>query len=124
LHPLTFSVFVVNNFRIPGTADLIAYLEQIPACLTQLPRLPDGLASYQVIVVDPFHIKANELHRLQQFAAQVEAAWGLHPRSQETEVQHASSGLFKKMLVLNVKSVCCYQITPTDMECACQMLSM
>jgi hypothetical protein len=57
----------MNNFRIPGTADLIAYLEQTPACLTQLPRLPDDLASYQVIVVDPFDIKVNELHRLQQF---------------------------------------------------------
>jgi predicted dehydrogenase len=67
LHPLTFSVLIVNNFRIPGTADLIAYLEQTPACLTQLPHLPDDLSSYQVIVVDPFHIKANKLHRLQQF---------------------------------------------------------
>ncbi len=68
LCPLTFAVLVVNNFQIPGTADLIAYLEQTPACPTQLPQLPDDLASYQVIVVDPFHIKANELHRLQQFA--------------------------------------------------------
>ena len=69
MHPLTFSVLVVNNFQIPGTADLIAYLEQTPACLTQLPDLPDDLTSYQVIVVDPFHMEANELHRLQQFVA-------------------------------------------------------
>jgi hypothetical protein len=29
--------------------------------------MPDGLASCQVIVVDPFHIKVYELRRLQQF---------------------------------------------------------
>jgi hypothetical protein len=35
--------------------------------VTLLPDLPDDLTSYQVIVVDPFHIKTSELHRLQQF---------------------------------------------------------
>jgi len=69
LHQLSFSVLVVNNFRSPGTPDLIAYLEQTPACLTQLPHLPDDLTSYQVIIVDPFHLEANELQRLQQFVA-------------------------------------------------------
>jgi predicted dehydrogenase len=69
LHPLTFSILFVNNLRNPGAADLITYLGQTSACVTQLPHLPDNLTSYQVIVVDPFHIKANELHRLQQFVA-------------------------------------------------------
>ena len=59
----------MNNFQIPGTADLIAYLEQTPACPTQLPQLPDDLASYQVIVIDPFHLESDELQRLQQFVA-------------------------------------------------------
>jgi hypothetical protein len=67
LCPLTSAVKVVKNFQIPGTADLIAYLEKNHACLTQLPSLPDDLGSCQVIVVDPFHIKVFELHRLQQF---------------------------------------------------------
>ena len=69
MHPLTFSVLFVNNFQIPGIPDLIAYLEQTPACLIQLSNLPDDLASYQVIVADPFHMEANELQRLQQFVA-------------------------------------------------------
>jgi hypothetical protein len=39
LHPLSFSVLLVNNFQIQGTADLIAYLAKTPARLTQLPDL-------------------------------------------------------------------------------------
>jgi predicted dehydrogenase len=69
LRTLTFSVLYVNPFQCPGTADLIAYLEQTPVDLTQLPNLPDDLTPYQVIIVDPFQIDANELHRLQQFVA-------------------------------------------------------
>ncbi len=69
LHQLTFSVLYVNNFLSPGTPDLIAYLDETPACLTQLPHLPDNLTPYQVIVVDPFHIEANGLQSLQQFVA-------------------------------------------------------
>jgi len=69
LRQSTFSVLIVNNFRIQGVRDLITYLDETPACLTQLPHLPDDLASYQVIVVDPFSIQANELQRLQQFVA-------------------------------------------------------
>jgi hypothetical protein len=59
----------MNNFRSTGIPDLLAYLEQTPACLTQLLHLPDDLTTYQVIVVDPFHMEANELQRLQQFVA-------------------------------------------------------
>ena len=69
MHPLTFSILFVNNLRNPGAADLITYLGQTSACVTQLPHLPDNLTPYQVIVVDPFHIKANELHRLQKYVA-------------------------------------------------------
>jgi predicted dehydrogenase len=45
--------------------------------VTQLPYLPDDLTSYQVIVVDPIHIKANELHRLQHFVTTGGACLGI-----------------------------------------------
>lgn len=69
MYPVKFSVLYVDNFRIPGAPDLIAYLEQTSACLTQLSHLPDDLTPYPVIIVDPFHMEANEVQRLQQFIA-------------------------------------------------------
>ena len=63
------AILFVDNFQVAGRTDLISYLEQTPTHLTQLPHLPDDLASYQVIVVDPFHLEAKELQTLEQFVA-------------------------------------------------------
>lgn len=69
MNHLAVSTLFVDNFQISGKADLIAYLGQTPTRLTQLPNLPAELSSYQVIVIDPFLVEANDLKRLEQFVS-------------------------------------------------------
>ena len=108
----TFSVLIVNNFRIQGVRNLIAYLDDTPACLTQLPHLPDDLASYEVIVIDPFSLQANELQRLQQFIAAGGGCLGITSTVPIDDSAAALFGALPERLVLNVKFVSCSQIAP------------
>jgi predicted dehydrogenase len=79
LHHVEISILFVSNFQVPARTDLIAYLEQTPTRLAQLSHLPDDLASYQVIIVDPFDLEPNNLQKLKQFVAAGGSCLGITP---------------------------------------------
>jgi predicted dehydrogenase len=79
LHLKEISTLIVNNFQVPGSTDLIAYLEQTPTQLTQLSQLPDDLSAYRVVIVDPFHLEPNKLQKLKQFVASGGSCLGITP---------------------------------------------
>lgn len=67
MKPRTFSTLIVKNFHNPKTTDLVHYLDQSSLRLDLSPRLPEDLAAYQVIIVDPFQLNLSEVQRLKQF---------------------------------------------------------